>query len=297
MSNPITIDKCDIELQYFDRKKQYVERKTQRNNSKFVISQSKDGYEVRISSNHYNDYFISENLQISSISPDSNGLSIKLTEYNCKMCITNFIQDNFQSIIEILNKKLVKIVKPSKFVLAKTINDENIDINILAKTMQQNHEIIGKMKPGLLLVSSNYTSPNKKKMKQNGSSPTHLTSSRLVSSKSEQRIASKQQIQDMSIEQIRTIKYVQQGYNVFISGGAGTGKSTLLFKLIQELQTMYGQEFVYITATSGLAASAVGGTTVHQFCGLGVVNDEDDADEIIHQVIRCPQFVFSIILI
>lgn len=58
------------------------------------------------------------------------------------------------------------------------------------------------------------------------------------------------------------------GRNVFYTGGAGTGKSTLLTVLIEKLAQVHGRQAVFVAATTGLAACAIGGTTVHQFAGI-----------------------------
>lgn len=58
-----------------------------------------------------------------------------------------------------------------------------------------------------------------------------------------------------------------RGDNVFFTGGAGTGKSTLLIEIVEKLIAQHGKHTVFVTATTGLAACAVGGTTVHQFAG------------------------------
>lgn len=71
------------------------------------------------------------------------------------------------------------------------------------------------------------------------------------------------------------------GRNVFITGGAGTGKSCMLGTVVDSLRRLHGTEAVFVTATTGLAACLVGGTTVHQFAGLsGAFNDGDDVERI-----------------
>ena len=57
------------------------------------------------------------------------------------------------------------------------------------------------------------------------------------------------------------------GKNVFFTGGAGTGKSTLLLLIVEKLIAKHGRSNVFVTATTGLAACAVGWTTIHQFAG------------------------------
>ena len=62
--------------------------------------------------------------------------------------------------------------------------------------------------------------------------------------------------------------------NVFLTGQAGTGKSTLLREFLSRVE---GVRDVAITAPTGIAALNVGGTTVHRWCGmqLGPQDGED----------------------
>ena len=60
-------------------------------------------------------------------------------------------------------------------------------------------------------------------------------------------------------------------------GGAGTGKSALLSHIIPALLKKHSKEEVFVTATTGLAACAIGGTTVHQFAGMRP-NDSDTTE-------------------
>ena len=72
----------------------------------------------------------------------------------------------------------------------------------------------------------------------------------------------------LTTEQSNIITACLNGENVFFTGGAGTGKSTLLLQIIEKLNIKYGKHTVYVTATTGLAACAIGGTTVQQFAGM-----------------------------
>lgn len=63
--------------------------------------------------------------------------------------------------------------------------------------------------------------------------------------------------------------------NVFLTGMAGTGKSTLLRQFIGE-----ASQKVDLTATTGIAALNLGGMTIHRYCGmlLGPMNGQTDED-------------------
>ncbi|HPS28609.1 MAG TPA: PIF1 family DEAD/DEAH box helicase [Candidatus Paceibacterota bacterium] len=66
------------------------------------------------------------------------------------------------------------------------------------------------------------------------------------------------------------------GYNVFITGAAGSGKTYLLKKYIEYLRT-HGVG-VGVTASTGIAATHLDGTTIHSWSGLGIKDNltEDD---------------------
>ena len=59
--------------------------------------------------------------------------------------------------------------------------------------------------------------------------------------------------------------------NVFITGSAGVGKSFLLRRLLSRLRSR-GCVY-YATASTGAAAVAIQGTTLHAFAGIGISND------------------------
>ena len=46
-----------------------------------------------------------------------------------------------------------------------------------------------------------------------------------------------------------------QGLNLFFTGNAGTGKSTLLHAIVAEMKRAHGASRVYVTASTGAAAS------------------------------------------
>ena len=55
------------------------------------------------------------------------------------------------------------------------------------------------------------------------------------------------------------------GKSVFFTGGAGVGKSHLLKQIVARLDP----RTTYVTASTGLAACAIGGVTVHHWAGIG----------------------------
>lgn len=68
--------------------------------------------------------------------------------------------------------------------------------------------------------------------------------------------------------QSEAINILKLGHNVFLTGAAGTGKTYVLNEFIKYLQS-YSIPHI-VTASTGLAATHVGGVTVHAFSGIGI---------------------------
>ncbi|ORC88583.1 PIF1 helicase-like protein [Trypanosoma theileri] len=76
---------------------------------------------------------------------------------------------------------------------------------------------------------------------------------------------------DLNNEQQQVVDFVLEGYNTYIGGGAGTGKSLLIRVIKQEL--MNRGLSVAVTATTGIAATRVGGTTLHHSFGVNIYGE------------------------
>ncbi len=70
----------------------------------------------------------------------------------------------------------------------------------------------------------------------------------------------------LSKEQTQVLQAVRNGESVFFTGSAGTGKSYLLKKIISSMPP----DSTFCTASTGAAASLVGGSTLHAFAGIGI---------------------------
>ena len=60
--------------------------------------------------------------------------------------------------------------------------------------------------------------------------------------------------------------------NVFFTGDAGTGKSLLTQAMVTALQKQLGKEHVFVTASTGIAATNIDGVTIHSFAGMKSVD-------------------------
>ena len=88
--------------------------------------------------------------------------------------------------------------------------------------------------------------------------------------------------QKMAIDAI-----IHKGQNTFVTGPGGSGKTTLLKHLVKELQKKHGSHAVFVTATTGIAALPLGGTTLHSFAGVGLA--EEDVDTLIRKLYKSPK--------
>ncbi|CAK5279932.1 unnamed protein product [Mycena citricolor] len=73
----------------------------------------------------------------------------------------------------------------------------------------------------------------------------------------------------LSSEQNAVLQRILSGTNTFFSGSAGTGKSVLLREIIRRLRWK-GSESVGVTASTGIAAINIGGSTINSWAGIGL---------------------------
>ena len=77
-------------------------------------------------------------------------------------------------------------------------------------------------------------------------------------------------------EQTKVVESILSGHSTFFTGPAGSGKSHVLQTLLKANKAGIGgknggkERKIFVTATTGVAACNVGGTTVHAFAGVGV---------------------------
>ena len=68
-------------------------------------------------------------------------------------------------------------------------------------------------------------------------------------------------------EQQRALDDVVNEHNVFITGGAGVGKSFLVTHIVKQTP------FIAVTAMTGCAALLINGTTLHSHLGIGLAKE------------------------
>lgn len=72
------------------------------------------------------------------------------------------------------------------------------------------------------------------------------------------------------------LKALKLGYNIFLTGAAGSGKTFVLNKYIGYLKS--NKVGVAITASTGIAATHLNGITIHAWSGLGVREELKEGD-------------------
>ena len=76
--------------------------------------------------------------------------------------------------------------------------------------------------------------------------------------------------------QSSALSLLKTGANMFITGPAGSGKTYLINQYIKYLQDH--EVTVGITASTGIAATHMGGVTIHSWSGMGIRNNFDERD-------------------
>jgi ATP-dependent exoDNAse (exonuclease V) alpha subunit len=82
-------------------------------------------------------------------------------------------------------------------------------------------------------------------------------------------------------QESRFLAHAHAGRNCFLTGMAGTGKSTLLRRFITETLRK-----VDVTAPTGVAALNVGGMTIHRFCGMLLGPSPGQTNEVYFDLLR-----------
>lgn len=77
------------------------------------------------------------------------------------------------------------------------------------------------------------------------------------------------------MNQDQALKVLQSGKSVFLTGSAGTGKTFLLNKFIEHLKER--ETKAGVTASTGIAATHLGGRTIHSWAGIGIKQEMNDS--------------------
>lgn len=79
------------------------------------------------------------------------------------------------------------------------------------------------------------------------------------------------------MKQIQALRVMISGRSVFLTGAPGSGKTYVLNQFISWAKQ--NKKRLAITASTGIAATHIGGTTIHSWCGLGIRDSINENDE------------------
>lgn len=96
---------------------------------------------------------------------------------------------------------------------------------------------------------------------------------------------------ELCSEQEAVVIRAMRGESLFITGAAGTGKSYVLRRVIGALQKQRGHTRVAVTGSTGTAAVAVGGVTLHSFAGIGT--GKGDPATLLKKVFASPRSMMA----
>lgn len=78
-------------------------------------------------------------------------------------------------------------------------------------------------------------------------------------------------LDSLSPQQASVVNRVLNGENIFLTGGAGTGKSHVIHAVVQAMHDR--EKTVILAASTGIAAVNIGGITLHSALGLGLADE------------------------
>lgn len=79
------------------------------------------------------------------------------------------------------------------------------------------------------------------------------------------------------MKQVQALRVMMSGKSVFLTGAPGSGKTFVLNQFIQMAKK--AKKRVAVTASTGIAATHIGGTTIHSWSGLGIRDEVGERDE------------------
>lgn len=219
--------------------------------------------------------------------------SLKLVDENVYLLISNtpsLTLINFISFLRIKMSKSIKIAEaaaPQKPLL----KNENKFVNKLLKNVQCNIPQSGLAGISPLCekeVNDALNSKQNKNNSNNDGSPINCRVKKPLRNITNQRLTSSQPVKpspnrsctnklprcassssnllvQLTDEQKYVLKAIKDGHNVFFTGSGGVGKSFLINLIRKSLPS----DTCFVTASTGVAASLIGGITLHAFAGIG----------------------------
>lgn len=282
-------ESLEINLEFYDKKGRVIERRTRKDAKVDLRQLAKQNYsEIRIKTHKSNDIFVSASAEVIADRSSDNTLHVWVPNYSCVLIIAGG---------KTILSQIATFVRTPLLIAKENTPPKNVAASNTPTKGKRGFGIVTKdlfgtgYSPELKLRNPELRRPHSSGKKYGSSekrpSPTAKTDAAMeaagfprrnifmgmmntaigITSPAKEKFA-------LTDVQKQVLDACQRGKNVFYTGGAGTGKSTLLTRLIESLVAQHGHKKVFVAATTGLAACAVGGTTVHQFAGISSMLDE-----------------------
>lgn len=284
---------CKVMVTTLDRRKKYQTQKTYEKDSFFSVRYIRDdrSFHMLVKGGTKTEAFISSKLQVSNNILSLGSIALNVPEFRTMLliecCEGPEHSDVLHKILAILSPQEQDIPSPSlPPPLSPTTTHSNTKENNSNYANERHNtstpekqcpQNIPEKKKLRSPLKTGFTPSKKKdraccqhasplKMTQKSSFLTAISSSACTTITSKESIAPDNQA--LTESQQKVLQRCKEGANVFLTGGAGTGKSYLLKCILQEMVALHGKQSVFVTATTGIAAVHIGGTTVHQFAGI-----------------------------
>jgi ATP-dependent DNA helicase PIF1 len=273
LSNRVVINESVLSLgrnQFKDVIIKIDEQKTGKERNRFVLLKNKENYNLNTkfvkegkSSITLND--INLRIFISNCASNELSLFLKCFAFKCNYYKNNCNKNNedFRQRLITAKKSLFESMSPlTEFDIQRNaLNKQNIVNNSLTNESPKSSKSIMTLKKRKLNENNYENNKNidnidsndcKKKLKNHYLIPSPVRQIKVLNTNL------------LSEQQRRVMSAVLHGYNIFFTGSAGTGKSFLLKYLISRLSP----DTTFVTASTGIAASHIGGITLHMFAGI-----------------------------
>lgn len=251
--------KCSINLEWTN-KQGAIQRKVTHKLAvlKLIRNASKDMYiEVNPDKSPATQRLHLKNIAIFNKFMQEGKASIKFNDISCSLYISNAPPGQLSTFFRTLFVKIIGYKQDAPKTSLRT--------QVLTNRTQQYNEISPVTNGELERVIKATTS------KSTTTTPSPLASKKRKIERDDDSRAAKKLFassplpEELTIEQKEILDACLAGNNIFFTGSAGTGKSYLLKKIIQSLPP----DLTMATASTGVAACHIGGTTLHQFAGIG----------------------------
>ncbi|XP_072918483.1 ATP-dependent DNA helicase PIF1 [Hemitrygon akajei] len=266
---------CSVTVEYLDQAGQATKRKNIRNASVALGRNEFREIALLVNDGKLSQTFVLREIQLFTRFIRDGKSTVKLIPENIQILISNCPPDKLKILFKTLSIKYAAEKK-----ISKPVSDRTRLLSALPRTFDTISpvQVQDIERANKLPLQSNVQSPTSTKGLKNqiGNTGPNKQIKRSRTNTSENCLntelkPTKKPILSMPVgrrlskEQSHVLAMVLKGKNVFFTGSAGTGKSFLLKRIVGALPP----KCTYTTASTGVAACHIGGTTLHAFAGIG----------------------------